>query len=152
MFEATVAGLEAAGENFNGYSVPNRAMLCAAQAIAQKTYPQVIETLRDLSGGGLIMVPSSHADFDDPDVAAMIAATQQSPVATSLERVKLFKLAWDAVGSEFGSRHLQYEKFYSGSSVVLNGHNFNNYDWKAATAMVDGFMASYDLPGKGETS
>jgi 4-hydroxyphenylacetate 3-monooxygenase len=143
-----VAGMEAAGESFNGYFVPNRPMLCAAQAIAQKTYPLIIDTLRDLSGGGLIMVPSSFADFRNPEIAAMIAATQQSPVADSLNRVKLFKLAWDAIGSEFGSRHLQYEKFYSGSSVVLNNHNFNFFDWKGATAMVDGFMASYDLPEK----
>jgi 4-hydroxyphenylacetate 3-monooxygenase len=146
MIEAMVVGMEAAGESFNGYYVPNRPILCAAQAIAQKTYPQVINTLRDLSGGGLIMLPSSSADFRNPEIATMIAATQQSPATDSLHRVKLFKLAWDAIGSEFGSRHLQYEKFYSGSSVVLNGHNFNYFDWKRATAMVDGFMASYDLP------
>ncbi len=146
MIEAMVAGMEAAGETFNGYFVPNRQMLCAAQAIAQKTYPQIVDTLRDLSGGGLIMVPSSAADFDEPEIAAMIAATQKSPVVNSLDRVKLFKLAWDAVGSEFGSRHLQYEKFYSGSSVVLNAHNFNNYDWKGATGMVDSFMQTYGLP------
>ncbi len=29
-------------------------------------------------------------------------------------RVKLLKLLWDALGSEFGSRHLQYEMFYAG--------------------------------------
>ena len=146
MIEAMVAGMEAAGEIFNGYFVPNRPMLCAAQAIAQKTYPQIIDTLRDLSGGGLIMLPSSVADFHDPEIAGIIQQTQKSPVATSVERVKLFKLAWDAIGSEFGSRHLQYEKFYSGSSLVLHGHNFNYFDWDRAVGMVDGFMESYRLP------
>jgi 4-hydroxyphenylacetate 3-monooxygenase len=148
MIDAMVAGMEAAGETYNGYFVPNRPMLCAAQAIAQKTYPQIVDTLRDLSGGGLIMVPSSFEDFHNPEINSIIQETQKSPVATSLERVKLFKLAWDAVGSEFGSRHLQYEKFYSGSSIVLNGHNFNYFDWQGATAMVDGFMGSYDMPEK----
>ncbi len=146
MFAAMVAGMEAAGETFNGYFVPNRPMLCAAQALAQKIYPQVVDTLRDLSGGGLIMVPSSYRDFQNPETAAIIGKTQKSPVTNSLERVKLFKLAWDAVGSEFGSRHLQYEKFYSGSSLVLNNHNFNFFDWRSASTMVDGFMRSYDLP------
>jgi 4-hydroxyphenylacetate 3-monooxygenase len=146
MIEAMVAGMEAAGEMFNGYFVPNRPMLCAAQAIAQKTYPQIVDTLRDLSGGGLIMLPSSVVDFHDPEIAGIIQETQKSPVATPIERVKLFKLAWDAIGSEFGSRHLQYEKFYSGSSLVLNGHNFNYFDWQRAVGMVDGFMQSYDAP------
>jgi 4-hydroxyphenylacetate 3-monooxygenase len=149
MIEAMVAGMEASGEIFNGYFVPNRPMLCAAQAIAQKTYPQIIDTLRELSGGGLIMLPSSVDDFHNPEIAGIIQETQKSPVATSVERVKLFKLAWDAVGSEFGSRHLQYEKFYSGASLVLNGHNFNYFDWQRAVGMVDGFMSSYGLPEGG---
>ena len=36
----------------------------------------------------------------------------------SENRVKFFKLAWDAVGSEFASRHTQYEMFYAGASFV----------------------------------
>jgi 4-hydroxyphenylacetate 3-monooxygenase len=64
--------------------------------------------------------------------------------------VKLFKLAWDAVGSEFGSRHLQYGMFYSGSNVVTRGHAFRTYAWEKATGWVDRLMVSYDLPhGKG---
>jgi len=121
-------------------------MLCAAQAIAQQTYPQVIEAIRQLSGGGLIMLPSSQADLMEPATLEIVMNSQMSPAMGSLDRVKLFKLAWDAVGSEFGSRHLQYEMFYSGSSVVLNGHNYRFFDWDRATGMVEDFMASYGTP------
>ena len=37
--------------------------------------------------------------------------------------MKFFKLAWDAVGSEFASRHVQYEMFYAGASFVTRGHS-----------------------------
>ena len=43
--------------------------------------------------------------------------------------MKLMKLAWDAVGSEFGSRHLQYEMFYSGAPLVTRGNSFRFFDW-----------------------
>jgi 4-hydroxyphenylacetate 3-monooxygenase len=63
-----------------------------------------------------------------------------------VERVKLMKLAWDAVGSEFGSRHLQYEMFYSGPSFVTRGNAFRFFDWNIVKGLVETFMDSYDLP------
>jgi len=35
--------------------------------------------------------------------------------------------------------------FYSGALFVNKGHSFRTYDWDRATAMVDGFLASYEL-------
>ena len=35
--------------------------------------------------------------------------------SAAVERVKLMKLLWDAVGTEFGARHELYEVNYSGS-------------------------------------
>lgn len=144
--DALIIAMEAKGENFNGYYVPDRALLCTAQVIAQVTYPEVVEQIRQLSGGGMIMVPSSSADFTNPDTASLIGATQRSTLLSSYERVKLMKLAWDAVGSEFGSRHLQYEMFYSGASFVTRGNTFRFFDWGPVRGFVEDFMASYDLP------
>jgi 4-hydroxyphenylacetate 3-monooxygenase len=144
--EALVVAMEASGEAFEGYYVPNRSMLCTAQVVAQTTYPEIVEGIRTLAGGGLIMLPASHADFEDPETNAIIQKTQRSPVASPLERVKLMKLAWDAVGSEFGSRHLQYEMFYSGASFVTRGNAFRFFDWPAVKGFVEEFMQTYDLP------
>ena len=94
----------------------------------------------------MIMLPSSVDDFANPEIAAHIEQTQRSPVTDSVGRVKLFKLAWDAVGSEFGSRHLQYEMFYAGANMVTRGHAFRTYDWERAVGMVDGLMSRYALP------
>lgn len=144
--EALIIAMELKGENFQGYYVPDRSLLCTAQVIAQTTYPEVVEAVRSLSGGGMIMVPSSYADFETPETNAIIRKTQRSPVVSSEERVKLMKLAWDAVGSEFGSRHLQYEMFYSGPPFVTRGNSFRFFDWDSVKSPVNDFMSSYGLP------
>jgi 4-hydroxyphenylacetate 3-monooxygenase len=146
--EAMVVAMESAGEQFGEYFVPNRTVLAAAQVVAQELYPQVIESLRVLAGGGLIMLPSSAADFAHPEMASVIQKTQRSSIVTPLERVKFFKLAWDIIGSEFGSRHLQYEIFYSGPTFVTRGHSYRFFDWGRSRAMLEGLMASYDLPSQ----
>jgi 4-hydroxyphenylacetate 3-monooxygenase len=142
--------MEIKGESFHEFYVPDRSILCTAQVIAQTTYPEVIEAIRSLSGGGMIMVPSSSADFATPETRALIYKTQRSVVATSEERVKLMKLAWDAVGSEFGSRHLQYEMFYSGAPYVTRGNSFRFFDWGEVKGAVDQFMSRYGLPGENQ--
>ncbi len=35
------------------------------------------------------------------------------------ERIKIFKLMWDAIGSEFGGRHELYEINYTGSQDLF---------------------------------
>ena len=95
------------------------------------------------------MMPSGAVDFANPETASYIEKTQQSPVVNSKDRVKLFKLAWDAIGSEFGSRHTQYEMFYSGAQFAVRNHSYRTFDWDKATDMVDRFMATYDLPEGG---
>ena len=63
-----------------------------------------------------------------------------------MERYKLFKLAWDLVGSEFANRHTQYEMFYAGAAFVTRGHAFRTCDWEQVTIMVDRCLARYDVP------
>jgi 4-hydroxyphenylacetate 3-monooxygenase len=97
--------------------------------LTQQLYPEVIKALRELAGGGLIMLPSSIADFADETLRDLIGKTQRSPTTSSEGRVKFFKLAWDTIGSEFASRHTQYEMFYAGANFVTKGHSFRTFDW-----------------------
>jgi 4-hydroxyphenylacetate 3-monooxygenase len=57
-----------------------------------------------------------------------------------VERVQFFKLAWDAIGSEFASRHVQYEKFYAGANFVTRGHAFRTFDWAGCGRMVEAML------------
>jgi 4-hydroxyphenylacetate 3-monooxygenase len=148
MVDAFVDAMEAKGHQVGEYFVPDAHMLYSAQVLTQQMYPKILNSLRELAGGGMIMLPSSVADFADPEIAALIEKTQQSPAANSLERVKFYKLAWDAVGSEFGSRHHQYEMFYAGATFVTKGHSFRTYDWNRSTNIVQNLLDTYDLNTK----
>ena len=145
MVESMVNAMEVKGQNQFGYFVPDRHILYSAQVLTQQLYPKVMATLRDLAGGGMIMLPSSVTDFNNPDLRKMINITQQSPVLSSEDRVKIFKLAWDAVGSEFASRHTQYEMFYAGATFVTKNHSYRTYDWEESKSLVSQILNSYSL-------
>ena len=146
MVEGLLCGMEAKGTQWGDYYVPDRALLYSAQVLTQQLYPRFIDSLRELAGGGLIMLPSSEADLRDPAIAADIARAQSSPAASPFERVQFFKLAWDAIGSEFASRHVQYEKFYAGAQFVTRGHALRSFDWDAGTRLMDAMLPP--IPGQ----
>jgi 4-hydroxyphenylacetate 3-monooxygenase len=145
MVDALVVAMEAKGQMRGRYFVPDRHTLYTAQVLTQQLYPRFVTSIRELAGGGMIMLPSSIADFANPETAALIEKTQQSPAASAEDKVKFYKLAWDAVGSEFGSRHTQYEMFFAGATFVTKGHSFRTYDWSKATGLVDTMLQSYGL-------
>jgi 4-hydroxyphenylacetate 3-monooxygenase len=145
MVNAMMAGMEAEGTMRGEWYVPNRHFMYSAQVLTQDLYPKVINTIRDLAGGALIMLPSSIRDYDDPMLARIINTTQRAAKMSPEEKVKFLKAAWDAVGSEFGSRHTQYEMFYAGARFVTTGHSYRTFDWAGATGMVDDLMNSYQL-------
>jgi 4-hydroxyphenylacetate 3-monooxygenase len=145
MVDALVHAMEIKGQNRGSYFVPDTHTLYSAQVLTQKLYPDFISSLRELAGGGLIMLPSGVEDYADPMLKALIEKTQQSPATSAEGRVKLFKLAWDAIGSEFASRHTQYEMFYAGANFVTRNHSYRTCDWHSGTRMVDRLLDSYSL-------
>ena len=145
MVNAMLAGMEVEGAMRGEWYVPNKHYMYSAQVLTQDLYPRVVNTLRELAGGALIMLPSSIDDFSDPHLTKIIKTTQRSATMAPEEKVKFLKAAWDAVGSEFGSRHTQYEMFYAGARFVTTGHSFRTYDWDSATGTIDSLLATYDL-------
>lgn len=143
MVEGMVYGMEAGGGAYGKYYVPKKHLMYAAQVLSQELYPNYIRTLRELAGGSLIMLPSSVRDFANPELAPIIEKTQQSPAMSPESRVKFMKLAWDAIGSEFASRHLQYEMFYAGAQFVTKGHSARTYDWDHAKQLVQSMLDRY---------
>ncbi len=145
MVEAALHGLEASGRSVNGYWVPNRHQLYSSQVVTQALYPELVKAIRELAGGALIMLPSSAEDFFNPELEKIIGKTQISGAFDPEGKVKFLKAAWDAVGSEFGSRHTQYEMFYAGAQFVTAGHSFRTYDWDESERLVQNLLSSYSL-------
>ena len=130
-----------------GFVYPNATYLYANNWL-QSTYHETMLTyVRELAGGGLLQVPSSYKDYLNPEIAADLERYVRSPGLKSVERTKLYKLAWDLVGSEFAGRHQQYELFYAGARAQTTAvRAYRAFDFVAARAMVERCLAGYDLP------
>ena len=57
--------------------------------------------------------------------------------------MKIFKLAWDLVGSDHASRATSYEKFFVGPAFAVRNYNFIYTPWDDLHGQIDGFMAQY---------
>lgn len=128
-----------------GLWLPRPRPLYGAMGLQAELYPRVLAIVRDLVGGGVLQVPSSVEEMRNPATRADIDRYIQSPGVSADERVKLFKLVWDAVGSEFGGRHHQYEMFYAGAPFVAKGYAYRNFGFEEPLAEVDAFLASYGV-------
>ena len=121
----------------DGIVWPSKSALYGVMALQSKINPHMIDIVRELSGAAMISLPSSAAEFDNPETAADVTHYFQSATTGARDRVRLMRLAWDFIGSEFGNRHQQYEKFYGGASFLVKMNMFRAYDFDRATAMVD---------------
>jgi 4-hydroxyphenylacetate 3-monooxygenase len=149
--ESTIAGLvhgqiNAYEEWPPGYVCFNRRIMYAGLDWCTQNYSKFIDELRELCGGGVFQMPADISVMRDPRLAKEFSTYWQTPQADALTRMKLFKLAWDVVGSEFAGRHLQYEKFYAGAAFIIRNHSHRETDWGEFNRLVDDFMASYGYP------
>ncbi|SCC52687.1 4-hydroxyphenylacetate 3-hydroxylase family protein [Gordonia sp. SGD-V-85] len=143
---AVLAAEYTAEPDASGQWLPGRQALYGSMGLQSETYPRVLAILRDLVGGGVLQLPSSVHDLTSSLTAKDIQHYVQSPGVPSEERIKLFKLAWDIVGSEFAGRHQQYEMFYAGAPFVVKGaYTYRNYAYDDALEDVAGFLQSYKL-------
>lgn len=140
-----LAAQQTSGRDEQGLWRPGAPPLYGAMALQSEVYPRVVAILRELVGGGVLQVPSSSAELVGEKTRADMERYVTSPGTTAEERIKLFKLVWDAVGSEFAGRHQQYELFYAGAPFVVKGYAFRNFDYDAAQASVASFLSSYEV-------
>jgi len=131
-----------------GYKTFNRRYMYAALNWCTESHSQIIDALRELCGGGIFQMPADITVMHDPKLRQMFETYWQTPQLGAVERMKLYKLAWDLIGSEFAGRHLQYEKFYAGASFIVRNHSFREAPWEGFHKVVDDLMGSYDVPAR----
>ncbi|WP_436393724.1 4-hydroxyphenylacetate 3-hydroxylase family protein [Amycolatopsis sp. MEPSY49] len=115
-------------------------------------YPRVREIIHQDLGSALIYLNSHASDFQNPELRPYLDKyVRGSSGYDAVERVKLMKLIWDSVGTEFAGRNELYERNFSG--------NHENVRIELLTAQqmsgqVDGYkgfaeqcLAEYDLDG-----
>jgi 4-hydroxyphenylacetate 3-monooxygenase len=137
IFEAALLSHEVMGTLEDGVLWPSRTAYYAVNSLQSELNGRMLEMIREMAGAAFITLPSSDADFGNPEIAADIERYMRSASTDAKSRVKLMRLIWDFLGSEFGSRHAQYEKFYGGPSFSAKLNLYRNFDWKRAGALVD---------------
>src|SRR5579871_3868708 len=137
VYEAMLLAHETAAPIRDGVLWPSVVILYSAMALQSELNGRMLEIIRELAGSAFITLPSSAADFDNPEIAADLERYMRAASTDAKSRVALMRLIWDFLGSEFGSRHAQYEKFYGGASFLVKQNVYRNFDFKRATALVD---------------
>ena len=136
----------------DGFVLPNVQAGAAYHVLAPDAYVQVKHQIEKTVASSLIYLNSHARDFQTPELRKHLDLyVRGSGGVTAVERVKLMKLLWDAIGTEFGARHELYEVNYSGSHeeirrfALLGAQASGQADrWKA---FADSCMAEYDLDG-----
>lgn len=97
------------------------------------------------------MTGSSYKDLQNTELRPLLDRFYRGSAGGAEERIKLFKLAWDAIGSEFGGRHELYELNYAGGPDQVRLDTANAAQamglLDAYGAQVDKAMGDYDLDG-----
>ncbi|AWR99927.1 4-hydroxyphenylacetate 3-hydroxylase family protein [Metallosphaera hakonensis] len=118
MYEAGMVASEELGEQLSGVYRPNPQISIAVSSMGMKALPRINEILRSISAGSSIPVPAGIRDFENPEERSLLEKYMASKGLPALERVKLFNILWDTIGSETGMRYEQYDRFSRGDPTI----------------------------------
>ena len=114
-------------------------------------WPKVEEVVGQALAGSMLVQPASVQDLRSEELRPTIDRFYRGSTGSAEERIKLFKLLWDAVGTEFGARHTLYERNYGGNheQVRIDLLNFSRRRGRTdeMQALVDACLGDYDVDG-----
>lgn len=129
-----------AGAALDEYGVMRPAWdpLDAARNLFPRLYPRMIEIIQQLGAAGLVAMPT-EADVSGP-LADEVKRYFQAARLDALDRIPLFRLAWDTAMSAFGNRQVLYERYFFGDPVRMAGALVTSHDRTAAMDRVRDFL------------
>jgi 4-hydroxyphenylacetate 3-monooxygenase len=135
-----------------GYLSPNLSYALAYRVMASIAMTRIKETFDNQLASALIYLPSHASDFKSPELRPLLEQyVRGSNGYEAVDRVKLMKLIWDATGTEFGGRHLLYERNYFGNHESIRFETLFAAEGTGLADQCRGFaeqcMAEYDLDG-----
>ena len=136
----------------NGAVLPNPQGSASYRLFMTEAYPAIRNIIEKVVASGLIYLPSNALDFKNPEIDKYLQRyVRGSNGIDYKERIKIMKLLWDAIGSEFGARHELYEMNYSGSHELIRVFQLQqaqgNGTLRAMEALAEQCMADYDENG-----
>lgn len=136
----------------DGSLIPNLEYALAYRVFGPMAYARVKELIETNLGSSLIYLNSHADDFHNPELRPYLDTYLRGSHGIDAEdRVKLMKLLWDSVGSEFAGRHSLYEHHYAGPADVVRiaayEHALDGGLADELSGYVDTCMNDYDLRG-----
>lgn len=131
--------------------VPSPELAATVRQFMTNVWDRVRFLYETLLAGAPIYTVSSTKDLANKQLRPTIDRYFQGTGMGSEERIKLFKLVWDSIYSEFAGRHALYERNYSGAQeqqrldVLRQAELSGSAD--AAADLVQKCMADYDASG-----
>jgi 4-hydroxyphenylacetate 3-monooxygenase oxygenase component len=113
---------------------PAYAPLQALRYHLPKMYERMVQVTQVLGAGGLLLNPM-EADLRS-EIGPDIDLYYRGAGVASDERIRMFKLAWDATGTQFGQRMLQYERYYAGDPVRVGASYYMDHNVEPLLALV----------------
>ncbi len=121
-----------------GVMCPSPFPLMVARNLFIRIYPRMAEVLHLLGSSSLMALPV-EADLQG-HLAPEVARYMETDSASARERIRLFRLAWDACCSGFATRQVLYERFFQGDSTRNALILYARYDKEPATSWVQEFL------------
>jgi len=153
LFAGLVDGMIQNAEPWTGGAVqPNNAYGLSYLVMGPQAYVRIKQIIEETVGSNLIYLNSNAVDFKNPEIRPYLDQyLRGSYDLTAVDRVKLMKLFWDAVGTEFASRHELYELNYAATGETNRMRTL----WAAKASglldecaeLVDHCMSEYNLDG-----
>jgi 4-hydroxyphenylacetate 3-monooxygenase len=135
---ALVAAEAGASLDEAGVMYPDDRPFLALRGEMPKWLPHCNELLQLIGGGGFMMTPA-RADLDGP-LRESIEQYFQAAGADAERRIRLFRLAWDFLGSELGGRGELYERFYLSDSWRMTALAYTIADKSFPESLVEQFL------------
>jgi aromatic ring hydroxylase len=135
---AIVAAEAGAKADEGGVMYPDDRPFIVLRGELPKWLPRANEFLQLIGGGGFMATPSK-ADLDGP-LREEIDLYFQAAGAEAERRIRLFRLAWDYLGSELGGRGELYERFYLSDSWRMTALAYKIADKTFPEALVEQFL------------
>ncbi|MEN5108047.1 4-hydroxyphenylacetate 3-hydroxylase N-terminal domain-containing protein [Pseudomonas sp. TWI672] len=100
----------------DGSVIPRLEAAATVRYFGAQMMSQLKPVFNTILGGSPIMQVSSWLDMESTRLRPLIELYFQGTDQDASERMKLVKLLWDALGSEFAGRHELYEHNYAGNN------------------------------------
>jgi len=151
-FWALSDAMAKSAQPWNGMIRPDSHFAGAYRVMNQLAMPKIKNIIEEVVASGLIYLNSHTADFKAPEIRGYLDRyVRGSGGIDAVERVKVMKTLWDAIGTEFGARHELYEINYIGSNDVTRMTNLWAAQGTGALQQYKDFakscMDEYDLDG-----